>query len=69
MQIPHFEQDIKKLAKKLHFEPTKKTLEQLFSNPIKSSKITDNANNRALGDIHHIQKILPFIESNSRRAG
>ena len=56
MQIPHFEQDIKKLAKKLHFEPTKKTLEQLFSNPIKSSKITDNANNRALGDIHHIQK-------------
>lgn len=56
MQIPQFEQDIKKLAKKLHFEPTKKTLEQLFSNPIKSSKITDNANNRALGDIHHIQK-------------
>lgn len=56
MQIPHFEQDIKKLAKKLHFEPTKKTLEQLFSNPIKSSKITDNANNRALCDIHHIQK-------------
>ena len=56
MQIPQFEQDIKKLAKKLHFEPTKKTLEQLFSNPIKSSKITDNANNGALGNIHHIQK-------------
>ena len=56
MQIPQFEQDIKKLAKKLHFEPTKKTLEQLFSDPVKSSKITDNANNGALGDIHHIQK-------------
>ena len=56
MQITQFEQNIKKIAKKLHFEPTKKTLEQLFSNPIKSSKITDNANNGALGDIHHIQK-------------
>ena len=56
MQIPQFKQDIKKLAKKLHFEPTKKTLEQLFSNPIKSSKITDNANNGALGNVHHIQK-------------
>ena len=56
MQIPQFEQDIKKLAKKLHFEPTKKTLEQLFSNPIKSPKITDNANSGALSDIHHIQK-------------
>lgn len=56
MQIPQFEQDIKKLAKKLHFEPTKETLKQLFSNPIKSPKITDNTNNGALGDIHHIQK-------------
>lgn len=56
MQIPQFEQDIKKLAKKLHFEPRKKTLEQLFSNPIKSPKITDNANSGALSDIHHIQK-------------
>lgn len=56
MQIPQFEQDIKKLAKKLHFEPRKKTLEQLFSNPIKSPKIIDNANSGALGDIHHIQK-------------
>ena len=56
MQIPQFEQDIKKLAKKLHFEPTKETLEQLFSNPVKSPQITDNANNGALGDIHHIQK-------------
>lgn len=56
MQIPQFEQDIKKLAKKLHFEPRKRTLEQLFSNPIKSPKITDNANSGALSDIHHIQK-------------
>ena len=56
MQIPQFEQDIKKLAKKLHFEPTKETLEQLFSNPIKSPQITNNPNNGALGDIHHIQK-------------
>ena len=56
MQIPQFEQDIKKLAKKLHFEPTKKTLEQLFSNPIKSFQSTNNPNNGALGDIHHIQK-------------
>ena len=56
MQIPQFEQDIKKLAKKLHFEPTKETLEQLFSNPIKSPKITDNANKGTLSDIHHIQK-------------
>ena len=56
MQIPQFEQDIKKLAKKLHFEPTKKTLEQLFSNPIKSPQITNNPNNGALGDIHQIQK-------------
>ena len=56
MQIPQFEQDIKKLAKKLHFEPTKKTLEQLFSNPIKSPQITNNPSNGALGDIHQIQK-------------
>ena len=56
IQIPQFEQDIKKLAKKLHFEPTKKTLEQLFSNPIKSPQITNNPNNGALGDIHQIQK-------------
>ena len=56
MQITQFEQDIKKLAKKLHFEPTKETLKQLFSNPIKSPKITDNTNNGALGDIHQIQK-------------
>lgn len=56
MQIPQFEENIKKLAKKLHFEPTKETLEQLFSNPIKSPKITDNANKGTLSDIHHIQK-------------
>lgn len=56
MQIPRFEKNIKKLAKKLHFEPTKETLEQLFSTPVKSPQITDNANNGALGDIHHIQK-------------
>ena len=56
MQIPQFEQNIKKLAKKLQFEPTKKTLEQLFSNPIKSFQSTNNPNNGALGDIHHIQK-------------
>ena len=56
MQIPQFEQDIKKLARKLHFEPTKETLVQLFSNPIKSLQIANNPNNGALGDIHHIQK-------------
>ena len=56
MQIPQFEQDIKKLAKKLHFEPKKETLEQLFSNPIKSPQITNKPSNGALGDIHHIQK-------------
>ena len=56
MQIPQFEQDIKKLAKKLDFEATKETLEQLFSNPIKSPKITDSANKGTLSDIHHIQK-------------
>lgn len=56
MQIPQFEQDIKKLARKLHFEPTKETLEQLFSNPTKSLQIANNPNNGALGDIHHIQK-------------
>ena len=56
LQIPQFEQDIKKLAKKLHFEPTKKTLEQLFSNPIKSFQSTNNPNNGALDDIHQIQK-------------
>ena len=56
MQIPQFEQNIKKLAKKLQFEPTKKTLEQLFSNPIKSFQSTNNPNNGALSDIHHIQK-------------
>ena len=56
MQISQFEQDIKKLAKKLDFEATKKILEQLFSNPIKSPKITDNANKGTLSDIHHIQK-------------
>ena len=56
MQIPQFEQDIKKLAKKLDFEATKETLEQLFSNPVKSLQITNKPSNRALGDIHHIQK-------------
>ena len=56
MQIPQFEQDIKKLAKKLHFEPTKETMEQLFSNPVKSPQITNNPSNGALGDIQHIQK-------------
>ena len=56
MQIPQFEQDLKKLAKKLHFEPKKETLEQLFANPIKSPQMTNNPNNGALGDIHHIQK-------------
>lgn len=56
MQIPQFEQDIKKLAKKLHFEATKETLEQLFSTPVKSRRITNKPNNGALGDIHQIQK-------------
>ena len=56
MQIPQFEQNIKKLAKKLHFEPTKKTLEQLFSNPVKSPQITNKPCNKALGNIHQIQK-------------
>ena len=56
MQIPQFEQDIKKLAKKLDFETTKETLEQLFSNPVKSLQITNKPSNRALGDIHQIQK-------------
>ena len=56
LQIPQFEQDIKKLAKKLNFEPKQETLEQLFSNPVKSLQITNKPSNRALGDIHHIQK-------------
>ncbi len=56
MQIPQFEQDIKKLAKKLHFEATKETLEQIFSNPVKSPQIINNPSNGALGYIHHIQK-------------
>ena len=56
MQIPQFEENIKKMAKKLCFEPTMETLEQLFSNPIKSLQIANNPNNGALGDIHHIQK-------------
>ena len=56
MQIPQFEQDIKKLAKKLYFEPTKETLEQLFSNPVKSPQIATNPSSGALGDIHQIQK-------------
>ena len=56
MQITQFEQDIKKLAKKLHFEPKKETLEQLFSNPVKSPQIINNPSNGALGNIHHIQK-------------
>ena len=56
MQIPQFEQDIKKLAKKLHFELKKETLEQLFSNPVKSPQLTNNPNNGVLGDIQHIQK-------------
>jgi len=56
MQIPQFEQDIKKLAKKLHFEATKETLEQLFSTPVKSRRIINKPNNGALGDIHQIQK-------------
>ena len=56
MQIPQFEENIKKIAKKLHFEPTKETLEQLFSNPVKSLQITNNPSNGVLGDIQHIQK-------------
>ena len=56
IQIPQFEENIKKIAKKLHFEPKKETLEQLFSNPVKSPQITNNPSNGALGNIHHIQK-------------
>lgn len=56
MQIPQFEQDIKKLAKKLHFEPKKETLEQLVSAPVNSPRIINKPSNRALGDIHQIQK-------------
>ena len=56
MQIPQFEQDIKKLAKKLHFEPTKEALEQLFSTPAKSPQITNKPCNEAIVDIHQIQK-------------
>lgn len=56
IQIPQFEENIKKLAKKLYFEPTKETLEQLFSNPVKSPQITNNPSNGVLGDIQHIQK-------------
>ena len=56
LQIPQFEQDIKKLAKKLNFEPKQETLEQLFSNPVKSPQITNNPSNGVLGDIQHIQK-------------
>ena len=56
MQITQFEQDIKKLAKKLHFEPKKETLEQLFSNPVKSHQITNKPCNEAIVDIHQIQK-------------
>ena len=56
LQIPQFEQDIKKLAKKLHFEPTKEALEQLFSTPVKSPQITNKPCNEAIGDIHQIQK-------------
>ena len=56
MQIPQLEENIKKLAKKLYFEPTKKTLEQLFLTPVKSSQIATNPSSGALGDINHIQK-------------
>ena len=56
MQIPQFEENIKKIAKKLHFEPTKETLEQLFLTPVKSSQIVTNPSSGALGDINHIQK-------------
>lgn len=56
MQITQFEENIKKMAKKLCFEPTMEILEQLFSNPIKSLQIANNPNNGALGNIHHIQK-------------
>ena len=56
MQIPQFAQEIKKLAKKLHFEPTKEALEQLVSTPVKSPQITNKPCNEAIGDIHQIQK-------------
>ena len=56
MQIPQFEQDVKKLAKKLHFEPTKEALEQLFSTPVKSPQITNKPGTEAIGNIHQIQK-------------
>ena len=56
LQIPQFKENIKKIAKKLHFEPKQETLEQLFSNPVKSPQITNNPSNGALGNIHHIQK-------------
>ena len=56
MQIPQFEQDIKKLAKKLHFEPTKEALEQLFATPAKLPQITNKPCNEAIVDIHQIQK-------------
>ena len=56
IQIPQFEENIKKLAKKLYFEPTKETLEQLFLTPVKSPQIVTNPSSGALGDINHIQK-------------
>ncbi|MFS9338274.1 M protein trans-acting positive regulator PRD domain-containing protein [Streptococcus mitis] len=56
MQITQFEENIKKIAKKLHFEPKKETLEQIFLTPVKSPQITNNPSNGALGNIHHIQK-------------
>lgn len=56
MQIPQFEENIKKLAKKLYFEATKETLEQLFLTPVKSPQIVTNPSSGALGDINHIQK-------------
>ena len=56
IQIPQFEENIKKLAKKLYFEPKKETLEQLFLTPVKSPQIVTNPSSGALGDINHIQK-------------
>lgn len=56
LQAPKFEYDIKKLAKKLRFEPTKSSLEQLFSNPTNTPQISKNPCNNPLGDINYIQK-------------
>ena len=56
MQIPQFEQDIKKLARKLHLNRQRKHWNSYFQTQPNLFKLQTILIMGALDDIHHIQK-------------